>query len=74
MKEQNMKLQSTVDKTISFTEQLIKFWKRAEGWAPVEAAIILSKSRLDWQLSLTKQLNLYITQEDNKEEGLLILG
>lgn len=74
MNEQNMNHQNTVDKIISFTEQLIKFWKSAEGWAPIDAASILSKSRLDWQLSLTKQLNLYITQEDNKEEGLLILG
>lgn len=53
---------------------MVNFWKSAHGWAPIEAANLLSKSRLDWQLSLTKQLRIFIQDEIRKEEGALILA
>jgi hypothetical protein len=35
---------------------LARFWSAAHGWAPPEAAGLLSKSRLDWQVSLSASL------------------
>jgi hypothetical protein len=67
LKELNMEI-------IAVTEQLVKFWGSAEGWAPIEAASLLSISRLDWQLSLTKQLNCFFNPKSRREEGALILG
>ena len=40
--------------------QLAKFWLQSDGWAPVEAAALLGKSRLDWQVSLSGSLRLWI--------------
>ncbi|MEO7046295.1 MAG: hypothetical protein ABI091_13380 [Ferruginibacter sp.] len=67
-------LENLLSSTTNFTEQLINFWKSAQGWAPIEAASLLSKSRLDWQLSLTKQLHIFIRDDIRKEEGALILA
>jgi len=39
---------------------LAKFWKAAHGWAPIEAAGLLSKARLDWQVSLSSSLRLWL--------------
>ena len=39
---------------------LAKFWGNAHGWAPIEAAELLSKSRLDWQVSLSTTLRIWI--------------
>lgn len=40
--------------------QLAKFWSKSDGWAPVAAAGLLGKSRLDWQVSLSGSLRLWI--------------
>lgn len=40
--------------------QLAKFWSKSDGWAPVAAAGLLGKSRLDWQVSLSGTLQLWI--------------
>jgi hypothetical protein len=52
------------------------FWKNASGWAPQEADVILSKSRLDWLHSLSEALYIwtetYRTTTDN--DGKLILA
>lgn len=52
------------------------FWRNASGWAPKEAANILSKSRLDWLHSLSEALFIwtetYRTPIDN--DGKLILA
>ena len=40
--------------------QLSKFWSKSDGWAPVAAAGLLGKSRLDWQVSLSGSLRLWI--------------
>ena len=63
----------TVERAIYLTEQLLHFWKNAEGWAPQEAADLLTRSRLDRQSSITKQLRLF-TDAGNQESGYLILG
>ena len=39
----------------TLTTSMMDFWKSSTGWAPVEAAGILSKSKLEWQASLFYQ-------------------
>jgi hypothetical protein len=36
---------------------MMDFWKDAHGWAPTEAASLLSKSMLEWQKSLAASLS-----------------
>jgi hypothetical protein len=50
-----------------------KFWSKSHGWAPVEAAGLLAKSRLDWQVSLSKTLTLWL-QKKPLTPGELILA
>jgi hypothetical protein len=40
--------------------KLARFWKAAHGWAPIEAAGLLSKARLDWQVSLSSPLRNWL--------------
>ncbi|WP_176494699.1 hypothetical protein [Anaerocolumna aminovalerica] len=40
-----------VNSIISLNKHFNEFWSNAQGWAPVDAAGLLSKSRLDWQKS-----------------------
>jgi hypothetical protein len=66
--------EETIQRIITLTDGLTKFWKSAHGWAPIEAAELLSKSRLDWQASLAKQLHLFENIANEHETGLLILA
>ncbi|MBP5981766.1 MAG: hypothetical protein KA748_16360 [Halomonas sp.] len=61
-----------VDRIISGNEQLASFWGNSHGWAPKEAADLMSKSRLDWQIELSKTLKLWDFKE--VEHGQLILA
>lgn len=45
-----------VDKIVKLNEYIQSFWSKAEGWAPIDAANLLSKSRLDWLVSLSYSL------------------
>ena len=40
----------------------IKVKGKAKDWAPLEAAELLSRSRLDWQVSLSRSLNRWISE------------
>jgi hypothetical protein len=44
----------------SLNRKLAGFWKAAHGWAPIEAAGLLSKARLDWQVSLSSSLRNWL--------------
>ena len=59
---------------VLINEGLKDFWTNAKGWAPIEAANLLNKSRLDWQISLSNCL--YIWEEDSRKDvdGRLILA
>ena len=57
---------------LSLTGRMVKFWRCAHGWAPDEAAEIMSVSRLDWQLSLTHSLERWIKQENLSEDDLIL--
>ena len=52
-------VEETVSRIICLTGEMINFWKNSQTWAPIEAANLLTKSRLDWQASLSKQLTLF---------------
>ncbi|HCC94987.1 MAG TPA: hypothetical protein DEQ26_11825 [Flavobacteriaceae bacterium] len=70
--EQNLEV---VEQIISFTEQLINFWKNSKGWAPDEAFEILDKSQLELHLEITKELKIFILANDaNKSDGLLVIA
>lgn len=71
----NMSVDEVIERIIKLNEGLRKFWGRAEGWAPLEAAELLSKSRLDRQVSLSHCLKLWVTSANPEEEdGHLILA
>jgi hypothetical protein len=66
--------EETVNRIITLTEGLTQFWSSPQGLAPIESAELLTKSRLDWQASLARQLKLFLLPENMKEEGALILA
>lgn len=66
--------EETINRIITLTEGLTRFWESPHGWAPIEAAELLTKSRLDWQASLARQLKLFLVPENLKESGALILA
>lgn len=47
------------------------FWKSAHGWAPIEAAELLNRSMLEWQVSLAQGLNRWLP---SSADGELILA
>lgn len=57
----------TVDAIADLNHRIAEFWGSAAWWAPLEAAHLLSKSRLDWQVELSRALGLWI---DPPEPGL----
>ena len=62
-----------VKSIIDLNTKLSEFWAFAHGWAPDDAACLLSKSRLDWQVSLSETLYLWI-EKDSMSNGELILA
>jgi len=66
--------EEVIERIITLTEGLAEFWGNANGWAPIEASNLMSKSRLDWQSSLARMLRFFNTEEVKKEEGGLILA
>jgi hypothetical protein len=55
--------------------EIHQFWSSSHGWAPIAAADLLSKSRLDWQVSLTKCLACWAMEVPPEEsDGRLILA
>ncbi|WP_203219080.1 hypothetical protein [Vibrio sp. S17_S38] len=64
---------SNVESIISGNEQLANFWSNCHGWAPDSAADLMSKSRLDRQLSLSKTL-LKWNFDSECSDGDLILA
>jgi hypothetical protein len=64
-----------IDRIESQNRDLARFWKAAHGWAPIEAAGLLSKARLDWQVSLSSSLRLWLRDPPNAlSDGELILA
>jgi hypothetical protein len=53
-------MKKTISEIININKQISAFWSDANGWAPPEAAELLSRSRLDLQVSLSETLELWI--------------
>jgi hypothetical protein len=54
------------------TTKIMEFWKHnSAGWAPAEAAELLTRSMLEWQSSLAESLKIWL---GCKSEGELILA
>lgn len=58
---EKLDIQEVVERIITLNEGLTNFWGSAKGWAPLETAELLSKSRLDWQVSLSRSLYRWIS-------------
>lgn len=65
----------TIDAIIETNREICMFWSKAHGWAPIEAAELMSKSRLDWQVELSRTLHIWVQPpEHDVTNGHLILG
>jgi hypothetical protein len=53
---------------------LARFWSKVAGWAPGEAAAMLSKSRLDRLTALAGSLRRWVETPEPLDEGDLILA
>lgn len=62
----------TVQTIIRVNEELCSFWGSAQGWAPIEASDLMSKSRLDRQVSLSKSLYNWSHLNESKEGDLIL--
>jgi len=64
-----------IERIVNLTKKMNTFWRNAKGWAPIEAAQLLSKSRLDWQVDLAQCLNIWtLPDKDRYGEGFLIMA
>ena len=72
---QKCDLGTVIERIIKFNTGLSTFWSNASGWAPDGAAELMSKSRLDRQVSLSECLHIWIFNKTVKhEDGALILA
>jgi hypothetical protein len=69
-----LKLNDVVGRIVKLNAGLHKFWSKSHGWAPIEAAGLLSKSRLDWQVSLSETLHIWTKKKKPLTPGELILA
>jgi hypothetical protein len=60
-----MAITEVVDRIETLNKGIAKFWSKSDGWAPVSAAGLLGKSRLDWQASLSGSLRLWMREPSN---------
>ncbi|UVW30640.1 hypothetical protein [Massilia sp. H6] len=68
-------LDDVISRIEKLNEGLRRFWSEASGWAPEDAAALMTKSRLDWQVSLSRSLRHWdCDPPEDLEEGDLILA
>lgn len=67
-------LADVVERIVTLTTGLRDFWGSAHGWAPIGAAELLSRSRLDWQVDLAGCLRDWLPAERLLDNGHLILA
>lgn len=70
----SMAMQEVVERIARMNERMRHFCERARGWTAIEAAELLSRARMDWQVSLSKSLQLWIREDIEKSDGSLILA
>lgn len=66
--------EEAIERIIKINTELNEFWSSSKGWAPIKAAELLNNSRLDWQVSLSKCLKLWIKKALSNDSGFLILA
>jgi hypothetical protein len=71
-----MSIDEVMNRIVTLNDGLRRFWTMVEeGWAPIEAAQILSTSRLDWQVSLSSCLKYWLLESSSDDKsGRLILA
>jgi hypothetical protein len=71
----NMAIEKVIGQIRSGNSQLNRIWPNYEGWVPIEASQLISKSRLNWQLSLSHCLKYWFELGlEEEENGRLILA
>ncbi len=60
-------IEEIIERIAYLNQELARFWSDGSGWAPKEAAELLSKSRLDWQVSLSRALVKWISPPNSDE-------
>lgn len=71
----NQSHDSVVADIVTMNGDVRKFWSSSHGWAPTNAAELLAKSRLDWQVSLSHCLGIWLQHPtDEDHDGRLILA
>lgn len=71
---QKMPISEVIKRIYNLNEGLRVFWSKAAPWAPIGAAKLLGKSRLDWQVQLSKTLELWVqhSPEDERKARLIL--
>lgn len=70
-----MPINEVIQRIIRLNKELYHFWSKSADWAPIEAAQLLSISRLDWQVQLSRTLHIWSSTSDTQNsEGRLILA
>ena len=70
-----MTANADVDYIVRINTHIRDFWADPSGWAPSDAAVLLSKSRLDLQVSLSHALELWFEPcAEEQRDGRLILA
>ena len=70
-----MTIDEVIDRIVKLNDGLRKFWTKADGWAPIEAAQLLNNSRLDSQVSLSICLKIWLSEPlPENENGRWILA
>ncbi len=71
----DISIDEVIRRIVNLSKEMNDFWCDARGWAPIEAAKLLSRSRLDWQVELAQCLHIWRTPEAIKNPvGSLILA
>ena len=52
-------ISDVIARIVQLNTDIAQFWGGSHGWAPIDAAELLSKSRLDWQVELSRTLELW---------------
>ena len=69
------KTKKALDGIIWVNGWLADFWAHSHGWAPEDAAELMSKSRLDYQVALSHTLKIWLKPSPEDElSGRLILA
>jgi len=68
-----LSIEDVIDRIELLNTQLAAFWSKSDGCAPAHVAGLLGKSRLDWQVSLSGTLRLWV-KDTELTAGELILA